>query len=494
MGKDDTEEFEAIPARGRRSGRRSLKAQLDRGGNERLSQGTLSTFDIMSSTMTNIAPAMSFYFSFAFIAGTSGLASPVVIVMAAVAIAILGHTLAEFSRSTPSAGSFATFVGKTFGPVAGIATSLTVSAGYMIAISAVIVMSGAWIEIMLRRYLHFSVSWEIFAMVFVAGAGYIMYRGAKVSTKLATILLGAELAILLVISVAVLIEHHRAMTLQPFNPFKLSGGLSGLSLGFPLAIFMFVGWENSAALAEETADPRRNVPRAIYTSIAIMALAYEVLGYATVVGFGNDVSALASSPVPFLAAAHGVNGLLLLLAYLAGLTSVVGSLLSGANSQSRIIFSSGRAGMLPGLAAQVSTRYRSPWSSIVIFLGVALAISLAFGARSDPVVFFGEIATLGTILVALIYLVSNLALPFYYRRYHPEHFRILRHLLLPFLGVLCIAFPLYELAKPGQAAPFVYYPFIALAIVAISLAYALYLSRKKPGLQEKIGSFVADSD
>lgn len=60
--------------------------------------------------------------------------------------------------------------------------------------------------------------------------------------------------------------------------------------------------------------------------------------------------------------------------------------------------------------------------------------------------------------------------------------------------MLCIAVPLYELVKPGQAAPFVYYPFIALAIVAISLAYALYLSRKEPGLEEKIGSFVADSD
>ncbi len=444
--------------------------------------------------MANIAPAMSFYFSFAFIAGTSGLASPLVIILAAVAIAILGNTLAEFSRSMPSAGSFATFVGKAFGPVAGIATGLTVSVGYMIAMSAVVVMSGGWLAIIIRRYLHVGLPWEIFASVFVLGAACMMYRGAKVSTKLASALLGTELGILLIVSVAVLFDHHRAITLQPFNPLKLNGGLSGLSLGFPLAVFMFVGWENSAALAEETADPRRNVPRAIYASVAIMALTYVFLGYATIVGFGNDTGSLASSPVPFLEVAHGLNGLLLFLAYLGGLTSVLGSLVAGANSQSRIIFSAGREGMLPGFTAKVSAGHRTPWAGIVLFLGISLAVSFAFGGGTDPAVFFGEIATLGTILVALVYLASNLALPIYYRRQHPEEFRPVRHLVLPLFGALCIALPIYELVKPGQAAPFGYFPFISLAIVAGALVYALYRSRKDHGLEERIGSFVADSD
>ena len=182
MGIEDTEEFEAIPSSGPRTGPRFLRVPSGSGGGERLARGALNSFDITSSTMANIAPAMSFYFSFAFIAGTSGLASPLVIILAAVAIAILGNTLAEFSRSMPSAGSFATFVGKAFGPVAGIATGLTVSVGYMIAMSAVVVMSGGWLAIIIRRYLQVGLPWEIFASVFVLGAAYVMYRGAKVST------------------------------------------------------------------------------------------------------------------------------------------------------------------------------------------------------------------------------------------------------------------------------------------------------------------------
>ena len=55
---------------------------------------------------------------------------------------------------------------------------------------------------------------------------------------------------------------------MPFQPSKVLNGFSGLGLAFPLAIYLFIGWENSAALAEETNNPRRNVPRAVFLSIA----------------------------------------------------------------------------------------------------------------------------------------------------------------------------------------------------------------------------------
>jgi hypothetical protein len=67
----------------------------------------------------------------------------------------------------------------------------------------------------------------------------------------------------------------------------------------------------------------------------------------------------------------------------------------------------------------------------------------------DPVAFFGDAATLGTILIVTTWLVANLALPVYYRRAHPDLFNPVRHVILPLLGVLAIGFPLYELIKPG---------------------------------------------
>ena len=108
--------------------------------------------------------------------------------------------------------------------------------------------------------------------------------------------------------------------------------------------------------------------------------------------------------------------------------------------------------------------------------------------------FFGEIGTLGTILVALVYLVSNIALPVYYRRHHPDQFSLVKHLILPILGVLAIGFPLWALVQPGQPAPFNLFPWIALVIVVLALIYATTHSRRDPTLGDRVGSIIADRE
>jgi amino acid transporter len=105
------------------------KVPVVSGEHERLRQGVLGLLDISAATMANIGPAMSFYFGFGFLAITTGLASPLVIVVAGVAIAFLGNTLSEFTKVMPSTGGFITFVGKTFGARTGVTTALLTGAG-----------------------------------------------------------------------------------------------------------------------------------------------------------------------------------------------------------------------------------------------------------------------------------------------------------------------------------------------------------------------------
>ena len=107
---------------------------------------------------------------------------------------------------------------------------------------------------------------------------FMMFRGVAVSTKLAGFFFGFELIVLLVVSIAVLIKNGGHLSAVPFQPSHLTNHFSGLALAFPLAVYLFIGWENSAALAEETNNPRRNVPRAVFLSIALMALTYLLAG------------------------------------------------------------------------------------------------------------------------------------------------------------------------------------------------------------------------
>lgn len=460
----------------------------------RLQRGALGLVDIATSTMANIAPAMSFFFSSALIVAAAGVASPLIIIVAAVAIALLGNTLAEFSRSIPSTGSFITFIGKTFGPISAITTTIVISLGYIIAMASVIAISGGWTQIIFQNYLHINIPWQLLTLIFVVLVFFLMVRGVSLSTRLAGYFFALELAVLLLVSIIALITHAGRLSLAPFNPANISGGLAGVGLGFPIAVYLFVGWENSAALAEETSEPRRNVPRAIYASILLMGLSYVLFMYATVVAFNYDVKTLSASAIPFIDAAKSISGILAFLAYIAGFTSTMSAMIAGSNSQARLIFNAAREGLLPRRLATLHPKLHTPWASFLVFSGFGLAVTYIFGWNVDPVVFFGEIATLGTILIALVYLVSNIALPIYYRREHPDQFSIVRHLILPILGVVAIGFPLWALIGPGQSPPFNLFPWISLGILVFAIIYAVIISRLNPGLADNIGSIIADRE
>ena len=126
----------------------SLGAKLEvvTGQHERLRQGVLGLLDISAATMANIGPAMSFYFGFGYLAYTAGLASPLTIIAAGVAILFLGNTLSEFTKVLPSTGGFISFVGKTFGGRAAVTTAILTGAGYIAAMASVIAIVGGFFQ------------------------------------------------------------------------------------------------------------------------------------------------------------------------------------------------------------------------------------------------------------------------------------------------------------------------------------------------------------
>ena len=323
----------------------------------------------------------------------------------------------------------------------------------------------------------------------------------KPSTKVAALFFGFELVLLLVVAVALLIEHSGSITLKPFDPGNLHRGFSGLSLGFPLAVYLFIGWENSAALAEETNNPRRNVPRAVFVSIVLMALTYLLLAYSTVSGFNNNGKALAAAEIPFISVAHGAASWLAFFAYMAGMTSTLGVLIAAVNSQCRLIFNAGREGLLPRWIGKVNPVRRTPNNAIITFIALASvivaiwALGHVIGGHTnslDALNFFFESSTMGTILILVVYFLGNLALPFYYRKFRPDEFNVIKHLILPVLGMAAIAVPVYYLCKPGQPQPYNWFPYAALGVIVVSIIYATLLVRRDPGVGERVGSIVAD--
>ncbi len=470
---------------------------------ERLHRGALGLVDISASTMANIGPAYSFYFGAGFLFLTAGVAAPLTIIVAGIAIALLGNTLSQFSRVHPSTGGFISYVGKTFGGTSAVTTALLCGAGYIIAISSVLAICGGYLSIVLQYYFKVDIPWVLFSVVFTVGAIFMMVRGVGVSTKLAGLFFGFEMLVLIVVSVAALIKNGGHLSAVPFEPSHITNGFSGLAAGFPLAVYLFIGWENSAALAEETSNPRRNVPRAVFLSIALMLVGYVLYSYATATGFLYNVTALGSAAIPFINVSHDVAAWLAFLAYMAGITSTLGVLISAVNSQARLIFNAGREGLLPRWLGRVHPQRRTPVNAIFAFIAIATAIILVWallhlvgGAKQsgqmNALNFFVDSSTMGTILLLVVYFLSNLALPFYYRKYRPQEFNVLKHAVLPVLGMIAVGVPVYYLVKPGQPSPLNWFPYAALGVIVVSVAYAFLASRRDPGLGDRVGSIIAD--
>jgi amino acid transporter len=464
---------------------------------DHLKAGQLGTADVTASTVANIGPGIDFYFGFGVIAVTAGVAAPLTILAATVAVALLAFAVAEFTRAEPSAGSFITYVETGLGARAGVATALLVTVGYTVAITAVFTMSGGLVAATLSHYTSWHPWWGPFSLVLTAAAIWLTARGVKLSTAAVGGAVLVQVAIMVVVCVMVLVDQRADLSGIPFSWAHLNGGLAGLSAGFPLALFMFIGWENGPALAEESRDPRRTIPRALYISVAVAAALLVFFAYATITGFRYDVSSIGRSSVPFLTVADHYLGGTSVLAWIAGIVSVLATLVAGADSQSRMLFDGGRTRLLPAKLGQLRSRSETPVNALLFMavaglgiIGVWWVSRLITGdTRSmNPVGLYAECSTMATIVILFVYFLTMLSLPVFMWRRHRDSFSPLRHVAIPALGSITLIVPFVELCQPGQPAPYSAFPFIALALAAAAAVIACLVVHRHPSTGAREGA------
>jgi amino acid transporter len=469
---------------------------------QRSGGGQLGTLDVTASTVANIGPGIDFYFAFGVIAVTAGVAAPLTILIAGVAVVLLAFTVAEFTKAEPSAGSFITYVETSLGARAGVVTSLLVAVGYTVAIAGVFTMSGGMVALTVAHYGSWQPPWEPMTLVLTVAAVWLTARGVRLSTTAVGLAVLVQVAVMLGVCVVVLIDRRAHLSAIPFSWSHLKGGLGGLSAGFPLALYMYIGWENGPALAEESRDPRRTIPRALYLSVAIGAALFVFFAYATVTGFHYDVASVGRSSVPFLTVADRYLGGVAVLAWIAGTVSVLATLVSGANSQARMLFDGGRSGLLPAKLGHFRPPGETPVNALLTMAVVGLGIIAVWWAihvigldhgSTNPVGLYAECSTMGTIVILFVYLLTTLSLPMFMWRRHRGSFSAIRHVVVPLLGAVTLIVPFVELCKPGQPSPYSLFPYVALAVVVVASAIAFVTVRRHPETGAGEGSAVNQS-
>ena len=135
-------------------------------------------------------------------------------------------------------------------------------------------------------------------LVIIIFVVFMAYRGISFSTRAIVILGFAELAIVGIFSVWGFFQSGPGGdTFQVFNPANApTGAAQGFGLAVVFAIFALNGWDGAVPLAEESRDPKRVVPRAVFLALTIMGFFLIICAWGILSGWGvNHIHSFVSS-------------------------------------------------------------------------------------------------------------------------------------------------------------------------------------------------------
>ncbi|ATL28278.1 APC family permease [Streptomyces formicae] len=271
----------------------------------------------------------------------------------------------------------------------------------------------------------------LIAITFIVLLAALNMRGVSESVKANVVLTLVELTGLVIIlgigAYAVLTGDGEPARLTEFEAngtgyALMTGVLGATALGF----FAFVGFEDSVNMAEETKDPVRTFPRAIFIGVAVTGTIYVLV--ALVSSLLVDYKTLEGSSGPLLEVvkAGGVDFPHKLFALIA-LFAVTNSALINIMMASRLCYGMANERILPRAMGRVLSRRRTP------VVGIVFVSLLAIGLVST-----GEIEGLGdttAFLLLCVFAVVNVAV-LVLRRDPVEHKHFRTPTVLPVLGAL----------------------------------------------------------
>jgi amino acid transporter len=387
-------------------------------------------------------------------------ASPFAYAVAVLIVVTLGISLTQLAKHLPSAGGYYTYISRTVHPRAGFLTAWLYLLYDPTATAINLAFMGYFLEKTMLAQFHLWFPWWLFVILATLFLTMIVYRGITPSARAVIFFGGAEIAIVVALSLFGLLHPGPGgINLAPYLPIR-APSMRGLYLGIVFSIFSVAGYDGVVPLAEESHNPRTNLPRAIMGSILCTGAFYLFCSWAMLVGWGtHDVDGFIQSPEnPCFVLARRLWGKGWILILIAVLNSILAVSIACTNAATRVFFALGRSGVLPRSLSRVHPRYLTPVNAIWLQTAITLAVGLGLGFVIGP---DGEFYLMGiviTLCLVLIYGVSNWGVFRFYRGERRAEFSIWPHLICPAFSTAALIWVGLASIVPLPAAPLSYAP------------------------------------
>lgn len=377
-------------------------------------------------------------------------------IIAAIGCCFAGLCYAEFASMIPVAGSAYTYSYATMGELIAWIIGWDLVLEYTVAATTVSISWSRYMVVFLENLgIHLphaltACPWDggiinIPAMLIVVLMSLFLIRGTEGSSIFNGFIVFLKIAVILIFVVLgwQFIQAENYTPYIPENTGKLGEyGFSGILRGAAVVFFAFLGFDAVSTAAQETKNPKRDMPIGILVSLLVCTLLYVLFahvmtGVAHYTEFGGqqgiapvavaiehmgapDASGVIQPAFPWLNKA-------IILAILFGYCSVIMVTLM---AQSRVFLSMSHDGLLPPFFSKIHSKFRTPAHSNVLFM-ILVGLMAAF----IPAQVAGEMTSIGTLfaftLVCAAILIVRKTMPNVHRAFKTPFVPA-----VPILGIL----------------------------------------------------------
>jgi amino acid transporter len=283
------------------------------------------------------------------------------------------------------------------------------------------------------------------------------------------------------------------VSLQWLNPGNAPSG-HAFFLGIIFAVFAISGWDAAAPIAEESANPKKTVPRAVLGSIVLLGVFLVFVSWGQLTGFGTDrIGKFGADQLPAFALGHQYWHGAWIIVLLALFNSAIAVSIACTNAASRVFYSMGRSGVLPKSFAVLHPTNRTPvnaiWFQTAISTVLGLGLALAIGQANV----YNVTGTMFTFALIPVYIVANIGLFVLYRRDHPNEFNWFKHAVVGIVSAVALILVGYYSLSPWPPYPInLAAPIVAGWIVLGAIVLRVMLSRGHDHWIASAGDTVAE--
>jgi basic amino acid/polyamine antiporter, APA family len=401
--------------------------------------------------------------------------------LSVIVLALLSVVISAYARRYVVTGSLVSYAYEALGTRARLLVAACMMLGYValtatLILGVVVFTSSALLDLGVQSAASITVQCASAVIISLIAAGCACL-GIDVSVRVVVILGFLCVPFVVLAMGAAYLKLHPAVAMQfSFETVSLQGILQGAVA----ATGYYVGFDGIAALANETKDPKRNVPRVLIGTVLLVGLAITVscfVQYPLLLNHADELAA-GASPVAIFAHAIGWDWLaiavdvLLVPATLAATVTVY-------NIGARIIATTAADGLLPARLALIHARLRTPVIGVAALALVAttLTVLLQVILEKPPLLTSVYLANLTTYYWLAPYFLVCVGILRILRR---ERAREPATAIAAWVSMAAIVYVTIEMFRSPVDAGTKYLPY--LAVVSIAAAALVFLLTRRDAI------------